>query len=252
MPLNASHFYYVHSDNKETPTWSKNLHKKNIKDLLGFTPFDLTSKINNQEYKSFFKHPKALAFPLEVIYPGLIIGAGYAHPALDKEDYQIGFYFDHTTGLPIIPGSSVKGVLKNAFPVKNEKFFKEKENYIVNKMNKYGCDFEIYKKIWEEICFMRKQVFLDAYISGVGEKGIFADDSLAPHPDLFKEPIPIKFLKIMPGVKFTFQFILYDYEDDKGKILVDKASIMNIFKDIIEEFGIGAKRNSYGAFKSLG
>ncbi|MDZ7743476.1 MAG: RAMP superfamily CRISPR-associated protein [Bacteroidota bacterium] len=28
---------------------------------------------------------------------------------------ELGFFFDHTTGLPMIPGSSVKGSLRSAF-----------------------------------------------------------------------------------------------------------------------------------------
>jgi len=67
------------------------------------------------------------SFELTTIYPGLLIGAGYSHPALkeikksDRDevgDFQLGFFFDHTTGLPVIPGSSVKGVLKSVFPKK--------------------------------------------------------------------------------------------------------------------------------------
>lgn len=61
-------------------------------------------------------------FQLYTTYPGLTTGTGMPHGIKDQdEDFKIGFYFDHTTGLPAIPGSSVKGVLRSAFPVINKK-----------------------------------------------------------------------------------------------------------------------------------
>lgn len=49
-------------------------------------------------------------------YPGLIAGTGYTHETGTKDEFKLGFFFDHTTGLPVIPGSSVKGVLRSIFP----------------------------------------------------------------------------------------------------------------------------------------
>lgn len=54
---------------------------------------------------------------LTTTYPGLVIGTGYTHGIGATGEFKIGFYFDHTTGLPVIPGSSVKGLLRSAFPV---------------------------------------------------------------------------------------------------------------------------------------
>ncbi|MGB4847025.1 MAG: type III-B CRISPR module RAMP protein Cmr6 [Saprospiraceae bacterium] len=53
---------------------------------------------------------------LRTVYPGLLTGSGYSHETGIKNEFKLGFFFDHTTGLPIIPGSSVKGVLRSAFP----------------------------------------------------------------------------------------------------------------------------------------
>ncbi len=61
--------------------------------------------------------PKSIGkeqFELTTIYPGLLIGSGYAHNVLGDDALKLGFFFDHTTGLPCIPGSSVKGVLRDA------------------------------------------------------------------------------------------------------------------------------------------
>ncbi|MCF8245540.1 MAG: type III-B CRISPR module RAMP protein Cmr6 [Saprospiraceae bacterium] len=63
-------------------------------------------------------------FHLKTTYPGLLIGTGYLHEhkkegeddKTKNESIKIGFYFDHATGMPVVPGSSVKGALRGAFP----------------------------------------------------------------------------------------------------------------------------------------
>ncbi len=53
---------------------------------------------------------------LKTIYPGLLLGSGYSHETGSKEEYKLGFFFDHASGMPIIPGSSVKGTIRSVFP----------------------------------------------------------------------------------------------------------------------------------------
>ena len=83
---------------------------------------------------------------LTTSYPGLITGIGVNHQTTLKwmdqtvekpvqiPEFKLGITFDHTTGLPIIPGSSIKGVLRSFFPVMNQNKFcdcyGEKINYI--------------------------------------------------------------------------------------------------------------------------
>ena len=63
------------------------------------------------------------SFVLETTYPGLVFGLGNAHQAgtniggIEKEgdEIKLGFTLDYVTGLPIIPGSTVKGVIRSAF-----------------------------------------------------------------------------------------------------------------------------------------
>jgi len=54
------------------------------------------------------------SFELKVGSRGLLVGTGYPHMNLMKEDnksdFQLGFFFDHSTGFPLIPASSVKGL----------------------------------------------------------------------------------------------------------------------------------------------
>jgi CRISPR-associated protein Cmr6 len=77
--------------------------------------------------------------PMEINFPGLLLGSGYTHKAVfhskeDKDDaFKIGFFFDHVTGMPYIPGHSVKGTLRAVFPNhKNEKHTQEKSKFIID------------------------------------------------------------------------------------------------------------------------
>jgi len=53
---------------------------------------------------------------METIYPGLFSGSGSAHSIGETGEFKLGFAFDHTSGQPYIPASSVKGTLRSAFP----------------------------------------------------------------------------------------------------------------------------------------
>jgi CRISPR-associated protein Cmr6 len=64
---------------------------------------------------SYFSEITSL-FQLKTTYPGLLLGSGYGHEISAKGEFKLGFFFDFTTGLPIIPGSSIKGTLRSVFP----------------------------------------------------------------------------------------------------------------------------------------
>lgn len=179
-------------------------------------------------YNELFKIKDAKHFDLTTIYPGLLVGSGYNHPKLkeDKDDFQLGFFFDHTTGLPLISGSSIKGMLKSV--ISNQEFMDDVYNQTIP------------LEIFED----NKTIFYDAFILSTKNQGnkIFGSDYITSHYSddeewgEFKNPNPIKFLKILPNVTFQFQFQC----DEK---------YMSIFKEIILDFGLGAKTNTgYGKF----
>lgn len=67
---------------------------------------------------------------LETIYPGLTLGTGYTHGINETGEFKLGFFFDHTTGYPCIPGSTVKGCLRSMFPQKeHDEVANEHEKY---------------------------------------------------------------------------------------------------------------------------
>ncbi len=195
---------------------------------------NLTTLLKNGEH--FFQIPHSKTFDLVTTYPGLLIGAGYAHPKLkeNNDDFQLGFFFDHTTGMPIIPGSSIKGVLRSIAPLdKKDPLYDNKKAYM---QAVYDSDEAMIEKFCA--CFEdQSTVFYDAYPVDTedSEGRIFADDYITPHGDnLTEEPNPIRFLKIRPGVTFRFQF-------DAAPKLVE------LFEQILTDRGIGAKTNvGYG------
>jgi len=215
-------------------------------------------------------------FSLKTTYPGLLIGSGYNHSAGSIEgEFKIGFYFDYTTGQPVIPGSSVKGLLRSAFPgsggnSSSDELWEMKKAYLKDiietkfnkKINISELELAIFegKKakrdkvegriISETMPLDERDIFLDAYIvsSGNIRNRIFADDFITPHKnkknsrlDEFTNPTPIKFLKILPDVTFEFQFGL---KNGPGLAAHEK---LTLFKSIILDLGIGAKTNvGYG------
>ncbi len=122
-------------------------------------------KVSITNAKQYFDIPNANnSFCLKTTYPGLLIGSGYTHEAIfnskkDKEEaFKIGFFFDYATGIPYIPGHSVKGVLRNAFPNhKNEKYVKEKAKTILEYLGKDDQELEnsfesYFEKLKKENC----------------------------------------------------------------------------------------------------
>ncbi len=228
---------------------------------------------------------KLRCIELTTTYPGLLIGSGYAHNVKDDDALKLGFHFDYTTGLPVIPGSSVKGTLRSAFEKaavyydkegkKIEKCLDNKGNEVKctpsnKKVKKYASQYvkELLKEItgedWtddqiydlEQSIFEGKEdqslkdrdIFLDAFPVSVSRDGLLGNDYITPHKEPLKNPNPIQFLKVMPGVTFRFDFMLQDYRDKNGKKL-SAGKKLELFKRILLDLGIGAKTNvGYGQF----
>jgi CRISPR-associated protein Cmr6 len=171
-------------------------------------------------------------FKATTTYPGLLLGSGNAHELPSIEGQAIlGFHFDYTSGLPVIQGSSIKGVLRSAF--KHHEYIKEllkDENIDVGALEK-------------EI-FHNGDVFHDAVIIKADSLNkILGDDFLCPHGDNpLKNPIPLRFIKVLPNVTFRFDFELSDG-------LIEKSKKSKLFEEILKDLGLGAKTNvGYGKF----
>lgn len=195
------------------------------------------------------------SFDLEVLYPGLITGIGIQHQTSVEGEFKLGLHFDYTTGLPVVYGSSVKGVLKFYFKDCLSERAKKGEldsDRLIDDIfeGKHYSDKEKTKSVYD------RDVFFDAIISSPNkDRQILASDTIAPHggeshDNPLVNPTPISFIKIASGVSLKFRFRLVDTKDDKGNTVFSKYDKCISFIDILTAFGIGAKTNvGYGQLK---
>lgn len=200
-------------------------------------------------------------------YPGMLMGTGYAHGVKQEGEFKIGFYFDHVTGMPLLPGSSVKGSLRQAFSSPARNYLQTLLRQVLHQEN-----FELSEPLRALLALhifgpeqgkteskpvgnvYQQDVFLDAFpIKTKHNKGYFlGSDSITPHPDPLRNPIPLLFLKVLPGVTFWFGFRLHPtrIELEDGSVFeLTVAHKKDLFRRILYDLGVGAKTNvGYGQF----
>lgn len=247
---------------------------------------DIDSRAKTTEFDQYFKalvnfrtdsytqieNPASThRFSLQTTYPGLMVGSGYTHDSGAKGDFKMGFFFDHTSGQPIIPGSSVKGVLRSIFELDTDDRGRkttgaksvEAFNFFIKEANIEYTELSIneLKTLMQEIFGTQdkpgKDIFYDAVIdiARSGSKKIVSTDFITPHKhsgsprrpelDQFSNPIPLMFLRVMPEIYFEFRF------DLKSGEMLNANQKKELFGAIISTLGIGAKTNvGYGQFES--
>jgi len=162
----------------------------------------------------------------------LLIGA-------EQSIYEISIRLHHIYGIPYIPSTAIKGVVRSHFI---EKYFYDEKNSEQEAFK--DDDFKNYFGTQEQ---EGKIVFLDAFPT---TKPIIKVDIMNPHyghyyndgeaPTDTKNPIPINFLTVEDT---TFQFLI-GFKDE-----VDN-SFTKLFKEALTEHGIGAKTAvGYGYFE---
>lgn len=220
------HFYrnYFYADGNGIP-----LVLIKSKEYLESEATEKLFKVKNREIEDtkytidyFSSQTDASKLKLYTTYPGLLLGSGYTHEVLAKGEFKLGFYFDHTTGLPIIPGSSIKGVLRSVFPqwqrdksttdelkkVKTYWIQSLIENKTIEEIEKEYDSDEKFKPLKEKIHLLeleifegikdnsktkttekyysiyQRDIFHDAIIVEAGkDKKIVGTDSITPHID---------------------------------------------------------------------
>ncbi len=256
---------------KYKPTMDKDIYRvefiglKNhfqlLKNEVLLSEFEITESLSSDDNQ----------FQLTTVYPGLFIGSGYAHDVKGDEDaIKLGFFFDHTTGLPCIPGSSVKGVLREAAEKANGHYLeyilteikdgkrklKDKatkalaESFLTENLKKLlgGKTSAFVKSVFdgEYLPIYQRDIFFDAFpIDSGNEDGKFlSNDYITHHEHPLKNPNPVQFLKVLPQVTFRFEFLLKDRPDE-----MPVALKLELFRQILLDLGVGAKTNvGYGKF----
>ncbi|KIR01291.1 CRISPR-associated RAMP protein, Cmr6 family [Lachnospiraceae bacterium TWA4] len=133
-------------------------------------------------------------FTLKVEQPGLLIGTGLVHQCGGKGEAALGISLDYVTGIPYIPSSSIKGMLRSAF---------QYPDYIAECIN---VEETIVKKLETSIFGDKKNqypgtdIFFDAVVQSGYTGNLLARDNITPHrqkKELLElaEPNPITFLK---------------------------------------------------------
>jgi len=210
-------------------------------------------------------------FRLKTLYPGLLIGTGYQHETGGENELKIGFYFDYSTGLPQIPGSSVKGMLRSCFPFgKRSSPDLARMQYIQNLLQEIlettspiseeevkqleleifsGC--ELVQEQLLPLSIYQRDRFFDAVLDDAESEGkrIFDSDFITPHEHPLKAPVPVMFLKVRPNVCFRFRFQL---QDSRAIPSLTKTAKLKLFQTILLDQGVGAKTNvGYGQFSTV-
>lgn len=187
-------------------------------------------------------------FLLKTAYPGLLIGSGNPHGSHQSDnDINLGFSFDYVSGQPYIPGSSVKGVLRSKFKHYPDAMAEIVETTLEIKL---GENKSAFVSALETDIFDGNDVFLDAVVyDGEPVNGrLMGADYITPHSSSIKNPIPVLFIKVLPGVRFEFRFKLSDSEINGIKFTAENKK--KLFEELLKYFGVGAKTNvGYGIFE---
>lgn len=200
---------------------------------------------------------------MRVQAPGLLIGSGLAHglPG-SEEDVKTGLQFDYTSGLPVIPGSSVKGVIRSAFPTIVADA--EKLNYIksliadIPEFSSLVLEDNDILELGNQM-FNHGDIFADALLVGYGTrmkqhgpvKQVLTEDYITPHTGgPLAQPIPIKIVKVAPGVTFAFCFKFNVTKIGSKEVTAEMKE--SLCTAILQDLGIGAKTNvGYGVLKKF-
>lgn len=237
-----------------------------------FNTDDVKAAISvNEEVSNVLRTANFYVVKMKVQALGLLIGSGLAHGLPDsEEDVKTGLQFDYTSGLPVIPGSSVKGVIRSAFPtIKEDKEQSneadaEKLNYIksliadIPEFSALGLEDKDILELGNQM-FNHGDIFADALLVGYGTrmkqhgtvKQVLAEDYITPHTGgPLAQPIPIKIVKVAPGVTFAFCF---KFNETKIGAKVLSASMKKaLCAAILQDLGVGAKTNvGYGVLKRI-
>lgn len=245
---NLGYIFYNSESTMENLVKSKI--KERVEKILDFKIGNISA--NDTDYKLIFKNNEYKNFSLKTTYPGLLVGIGNIPmllPILSSStngEIKTGFSFDYVTGLPYIPASTVKGIIRSRI----EKYYDTVSNWMKNKKLKFedGPNSflnELFGSSKGEANINKRDVFFDAVIRAEGRE-IFEEDYITPHKDMYSGVNPIKILKIKEGIEFEFRFLIRDFEICG----LSQDHRFELYKAILKELGVGAKTNvGYGFLK---
>ena len=213
-------------------------------------------------YSAYIEKYQALfsdSLCLKSTYPGLLTGLGNPFGvSLKGKDIpdltgsiQMGFSLDYVTGLPYIPGSSIKGILRSAF------YFGEYGAYVAMVLKEFYPDLpdqfpvkKLESAMFGEADEEGDDVFFDAFPQVENSKNMLELDNITPHKSITENPIPLTMLRVRSEVPFVFGFRLKDTTVDG--VTITREVKAKLFERIFTELGVGAKTNvGYGRMQRV-
>ncbi len=184
----------------------------------------------------------------------LILGLGLPHPTAN------GFLFDHLTGSPYLPGSSLKGLARAAARLVSrgeleiETHLPDEENpaefWRLHQQRIFGPETTDPTKAKGRL------TFFDAFPSRLPKLRVeiltphhtchFGDDPKPPAD--WQDPIPVPFLAICPGEQFNIPVRSLERDEDQRK--QDLAQLHGLLTEALDLLAIGAKTSSGYGFLS--
>jgi len=225
-----------------------NKYKQFMKDPMIQRFLDMKHNDQKRFCDAFSSGYETIVFKSNLKIP-LITGIGETHP------HEVSMVFDHNMGIPYIPASGIKGIVRFAhtlglianIPLEKVKTDKEGKKYFDDEEESSILQLFGNKELRGSI------IFLDAYPQKVPDLHIdimnphysdyYGDDTYKTPPADYLNPVPLKFLTVAKGTVFIFR-VLVDKEiagfTDKVKAALKKA---------LTEEGVGAKTAvGYGIF----
>lgn len=211
----------------------------------------LTEKHRNQQgFCSASSSRYELVISKAKLKTPLITGIGESHP------HEVSMVFDHNLGIPYIPASGIKGIVRFAHTLGLLADIPQDEM----KTDINGKEYFEDEKDWTYIPQIfgtqgerGSVIFLDAYSEKVPDIHV---DIMNPHygkyysdespPADYLDPNPLKFLTVAKDTVFIFRALV----DKKIAGLVEK--VKSAFKKALTEEGVGAKTAvGYGIFELI-
>ncbi|HHO74857.1 MAG TPA: type III-B CRISPR module RAMP protein Cmr6 [Deltaproteobacteria bacterium] len=259
---------FIHLDDKyKVPIQAYNQFKDTFKQMSSYISGFLTNRQFEQSNvcESFIRAGYEKIVITARLSSPLIVGLGESHPS------ETGIFLDHNMGIPYIPASSIKGVVRLAHTIGLLK--DDQGMWLQETAMKSLYDFDPKKqdlmlendKTNIPAMFGRSEkkesskggiIFLDAYPADVPRLKV---DIMNPHyseyysgkkdrgPTDDQMPVPIKFLVVDKGAEFVFRALV---KTDKTSQRADLAALCRkALRNAVTEEGIGAKTAlGYGRF----
>ena len=182
----------------------------------------------------------------------LITGIGESHP------HEVSMVFDHNMGVPYIPASGIKGIVRFAHTL-GLLTSSQLEIQVDEKGREYFDDEALWTNVPGIFGTQRNRgraVFLDAYPEQIPDLHVdimnphygqyYSDEANRTPPGDYLDPNPIKFLTVARGTVFVFRALV----DKSRPDLIDM--VKTAFTKALREEGVGAKTAvGYGFFGDL-